>query len=1087
MNRLVTLILLMVWSACAQTATAAQERVLHFHAEITVHPDASLTVEETIAVQATGETIRRGIVREFPTRYTDSHGRTMEVGFALIRVLRDGHPEPYHVERRQNGVAIFIGAKDVFLAPGQYVYTIAYRTTRQLGFFAEHDELYWNVNGNGWRLPMDQVTGAVQLPPGATSFAGRAYEGPQGSTAGFDLPSGESRIFFASTRPYAPGEGLTIVVTWPKGWVTPSDDAPTSLDDLGRFLVAPQALSSPTATAAGLGLVLALGYYVFAWIRVGRDPAPGVIIPRFDPPKGFSPAMVRMLFHLGFDTTAMTAAIVNLAVRGLLCIKDTGSSSRSIKLTPPAVPPALPPGEAALWEALSARGRRHVRLDGSDHRVMRAARTALQHALEKELAGAYFRTNSAWTLPGLAITGMCMVVIGISTPQFPAFFFLCVWLTFWSFGCIAMLRQVWQGWKSPLLRQKAAATVLAVFSIPFLGAFGHPLFAPTLVNSPPLTPPKAASYRRKSHPFPQPTPMNTSRILFVVLLFSALAACAPKTVIRSKPPEPRPPQERVEPAYPRRIPGTEAPMPVGPQERPITEPSQPDPVAERLAAVLRTAPDWPTQESSGMELFQRQWETRQYLAAMNTLALLYGLTTEEAARASLESLALSRAQTLPPAERDRMLSGNAAWLTFPWNLVAWAQIRAQVAEDPSRLEALRPTLETILSRGGLVNTRVLHDQLLALSQRGGQMLTTDVFFFLPQSGPYAAISRRILLGAELAAEELKAAGATLQLRVIDAAAPGALGELTMLPAGAAVAGPLRKEDWDRITQAGLHRQLAFLTFFPTLPAEGQDGWRLLASPEDQAQSLVQAMELFGATAAAVLYPQDRFGMAMAPLFTQTLEAAGGHIAQSASYDPAEPAAWGKIVARMLGATDKESSYPLPPFDALFVPDSLLKAQQIVAFLHYYDAGHLLVLGPQLWGQATEAPELEKEIFRLAVFPSALNPATPQAQHLAAQAAAAGAALDGWLALGYDATRLVLRLPAYTGDPARFSADLDAAAKTMNWTMAPIHFDAAGRAHQALIPMQITTEGLKLPDWEALRQLRDQRIQKRNAAHNPPQS
>lgn len=469
MNRLVTLILLMVWSACAQTATAAQERVLHFHAEITVHPDASLTVEETIAVQATGETIRRGIVREFPTRYTDSHGRTMEVGFELIRVLRDGHPEPYHVERRQNGVAIFIGAKDVFLAPGQYVYTIAYRTTRQLGFFAEHDELYWNVNGNGWRLPMDQVTGAVQLPPGATSFAGRAYEGPQGSTAGFDLPSGESRIFFASTRPYAPGEGLTIVVTWPKGWVTPSDDAPTSLDDLGRFLVAPQALSSPTATAAGLGLVLALGYYVFAWIRVGRDPAPGVIIPRFDPPKGFSPAMVRMLFHLGFDTTAMTAAIVNLAVRGLLCIKDTGSSSRSIKLTPPAVPPALPPGEAALWEALSARGRRHVRLDGSDHRVMRAARTALQHALEKELAGAYFRTNSAWTLPGLAITGMCMIVIGISTPQLPVFFFLCVWLTFWSFGCIAMLRQVWQGWKSPFLRQKAAATVLAVFSIPFLG------------------------------------------------------------------------------------------------------------------------------------------------------------------------------------------------------------------------------------------------------------------------------------------------------------------------------------------------------------------------------------------------------------------------------------------------------------------------------------------------------------------------------------------------------------------------------------------------------------------------------------------
>lgn len=580
--------------------------------------------------------------------------------------------------------------------------------------------------------------------------------------------------------------------------------------------------------------------------------------------------------------------------------------------------------------------------------------------------------------------------------------------------------------------------------------------------------------------------MNTMRILFALLLCT-LAACAPKTVIRSQPPEPRIPHERVEPTYPRRIPGTEAPMPTGPQERPITEPSQPDPVADRLAAVLRTATDWPTQEATGMELFQRQWDMRQHLAAMNTLALLYGLTTEEAARASLESLALSRAEALPAAERDRMLAGNPAWQVYPWNLVTWTHIRAQVTEDPSRFETLRPTLETILTRGGLANTRVLQDQFLAMFQRGGRRLTQDVIFFLPQSGPYAAISRRILLGAQLAEEELKAAGTTMQRHVIDAAMPSALEELSRLPAGAIVAGPLRKEDWDRITQAGLHRQLAFLSFFPALPQEGHDGWRLLASPEDQVQTLVQAMELFGATSAAILYPQDRFGMAMAPLFTQAVETAGGSIAYSTSYDPAEPAAWGKVVARMLGVTGKESTSPPPPFDALFVPDSLPKAHQIIAFLHYYDAGHLLVLGPQLWSQATDAAQMEKETFRLAVFPSAINPATAQAQHLATLAAAAGAKLDGWLALGYDTLRLVLRLPAYTGDPMRFCADLNAAASTMSWTMAPIRFDPQGRAHQTLIPMQITAEGLKLPDWEAMRQLRAQRIQQRNAAQRPPKS
>lgn len=569
------------------------------------------------------------------------------------------------------------------------------------------------------------------------------------------------------------------------------------------------------------------------------------------------------------------------------------------------------------------------------------------------------------------------------------------------------------------------------------------------------------------------------RLCLAVLLLSLLAACAPKKVIRSTPPPPAPPQERMEPSYPRRIPAAEAPQPPRPEERRIQEPAPlPDPVADRLAAVLREAKDWPAQEASGMELFHRQWETRQYLSAMNTLALLYGLTTEDAARASLESLALARAEALPAAERDRMLAGNEARLVFPWALVAWARARAQVAEDPSRFEAVRPTLEAILERSSLVTKRTLQDQYLAMAQRGGVVAAKDVVFLLPQSGPHATVTRRILLGAGLAAKELAAAGTRLTVRTIDAAAPGALGELSALPAGTVVAGPLRKEDWDRVTAAALHRQLAFLTFLPTLPEEGRDGWRLLASPEDQVQALLRAMERFGANTAAVLAPQDRFGMAMGPLFTQAAEAAGRRVTRTASYDPAQPAALGKIVAEFLGAASKDKAYPLPPFEAVFLPDSLLKAQQAAAFLHYYNAGHLLLLGPQLWSQAADSPELEPQSFSLAVFPSALDPATPQAQSLAAAAAAAGGKLDGWVALGYDTVRLVLLLPAFTGDPAAFGAALERAGHTMGWTMAPVRWDAAGRARQELIPMQITAEGLKLPDWEALRALRDRRLQQR---------
>ena len=113
---------------------------------------------ETLRVRAEGEQIRRGLLRDFPTRYVDRRGRRVVTGFEVISVLRDGRAEPHALEKLANGVRIRIGDPEVYLSPGEYTYTISYRTDRQLGFFADHDELYWNVTGNGWDFPIDAVS-----------------------------------------------------------------------------------------------------------------------------------------------------------------------------------------------------------------------------------------------------------------------------------------------------------------------------------------------------------------------------------------------------------------------------------------------------------------------------------------------------------------------------------------------------------------------------------------------------------------------------------------------------------------------------------------------------------------------------------------------------------------------------------------------------------------------------------------------------------------------------------------------------------------------------------------------------------------
>lgn len=435
---------------------AVTERILDFSTMVLVDPDGSLTVEEQITVQATGDQIKRGIVREFPTIYTDKNGRGVRVGFQLLSVRRDGQDEPYHTENRSNGIAIYAGQKNVFLQPGRYSYTLIYKTTRQLGFFSDHDELYWNVTGNGWRLPMDQVRCEVQLPGDAKALDVVSYEGPQGSTEGRRFSGGENRIQLASSRPYASGEGLTIAVSWPKGFVT----APSKAEEARNLLLD----SGPLVPAAVGGAVLLL-YYFLAWLRVGKDPAKGVVIPLYAPPQNFSPAMLRTLDRMGYDNNAFSCALVNMAVKRALRIEDEGKTKLIFK---PEVKSGLSGDELLAFEALSAAGKSLV-VERANHGVLRKAREAMKDALTKNLASTYFRANSGWLAPGIVITLLTVAGIGIMSPIPPVVLFMSVWLTGWTFGCFTLVRQAWRAWQMRGLRGKTGALFLSLFALPFVG------------------------------------------------------------------------------------------------------------------------------------------------------------------------------------------------------------------------------------------------------------------------------------------------------------------------------------------------------------------------------------------------------------------------------------------------------------------------------------------------------------------------------------------------------------------------------------------------------------------------------------------
>ena len=484
-NLLALLVLLFcvpVFGHAKRSFAADSERIADFQSRISVHRDGSMSVSEEIRVICAGKKIKRGIYRDFPTRYKDRHGNTFQVTFDVREVLRDGRPESYHIKDLSNGKRVYMGRKDTLLKPGAYTYRITYTTSRQLGFFKDFDELYWNVTGNGWSFPIDHAEAAVSLPPGTEILKWTAYTGPQGGKGQDYTVKTDDRgeVSFATTRTLLPGEGLTIAVAWPKGIVS----EPTATDRLGYLWK-----DNRGAGWGMIGLIVLLAFYLTAWFKVGRDPAKGTIIPLFSPPEGISPALARMIMRLGSrDDKVFAVAVVNMAVKGYLKILQGEDHEWTLEKTG-ADAKGLSGGEAGIAAKLFRSGSR-VKLRRTNHERIGKAQKELTKYLMREARNTYFILNSGYFVAGLAITVLIFVVVILGANELELALFAGVWLTIWTTGCVFLAIRVVTAWRrvglsgGSKVSGSAGATGITLFSLPFFAGEGVGLWLFTSAASP---------------------------------------------------------------------------------------------------------------------------------------------------------------------------------------------------------------------------------------------------------------------------------------------------------------------------------------------------------------------------------------------------------------------------------------------------------------------------------------------------------------------------------------------------------------------------------------------------------------------------
>ncbi len=468
MKRITFLLTLFAVLAQAAPLVAQTEHIASFDSWIAVNADNSMQVKEKIQVESAGIDIVHGIYRDFPTHYKDGLGNRYSVTFAVVSVLRDGNTEPYHTKEIDNGVRVYFGRSDYELPPGIHTYEFTYRTSRQLGFFPDHDELYWNVTGNGWKFPIDAATATVLLPAKVRNvvtdldgFTGYAGEKNKAFTAKRDEES--NPVFHAEAL--APEQGLTIVVSWPKGLIAP----PTSRQKREWFIE-----DNKSAVFGAAGLILTLLYYLAVWSMVGKDPAAGTIVPLYEPPDSMSPAAMRYLEQMGFDEKAFTAGIMGLAAKGYLMIeRDEDKTFRLVRNKGyGAAEKKLAPDEESLARKLFE-NESSVHLTNAQHTLLGRAKQALEANLHISMETTFFVTNGRYVWPGIALsvaTIITAVAMGGGSLIAVALF-MSVWLTGWSFGVYVLVRGVIKAWKSVRadgIGGAAQAITLTLFSIPFV-------------------------------------------------------------------------------------------------------------------------------------------------------------------------------------------------------------------------------------------------------------------------------------------------------------------------------------------------------------------------------------------------------------------------------------------------------------------------------------------------------------------------------------------------------------------------------------------------------------------------------------------
>ncbi len=299
----------LLFLALVAPAFAREWRVARFETQMAVETNGNASVTERIDVTFSGA--YHGIYRDIPLEYPGPHGSNYTLFLTVTGVTdADGNKLKYD-SSTQNGarnLKIYIpGAVDA-----TKTVLLHYTVRNPVRWFDDHDELYWNITGNDWPVPIESASAVITFPANAAgNLRAQAFTGAYGSQErNATVQVRDNTVLVWSTQPLDMREGLTLDVYLNQGVL----EKPDKLTEALWFLRS--------------NLILLLPVWAFLvmfglWWTKGRDPKPDQsVAPMYDPPKDMTPAEVGALLDDEVHPRDITSTLVDLAVKGYIRIEE---------------------------------------------------------------------------------------------------------------------------------------------------------------------------------------------------------------------------------------------------------------------------------------------------------------------------------------------------------------------------------------------------------------------------------------------------------------------------------------------------------------------------------------------------------------------------------------------------------------------------------------------------------------------------------------------------------------------------------------------------------------------------------------------